>query len=63
MKILRKHLITGEEHVREIDVTHAQMDAWRAGVLAQRAFPHITPDEREFIISGITDFDERFKDE
>jgi len=35
-------------------VTQEQIDAWRGGVLIQRAMPELTPDEREFIMSGIT---------
>lgn len=27
-------------------------EAWRAGMLVQKAFPNLTPDERELLISG-----------
>jgi len=28
--------------------------AWRAGAPVQRAMPHLTPDQREFIKTGVT---------
>jgi|TARA_R100000234_G_C4991961_1_gene176008 hypothetical protein len=39
----------------EIDVTLEQLSSWQVdGVLIQNAMPHLTPDEREFIKTGIT---------
>jgi hypothetical protein len=38
----------------EIDVTEEQLDEWKYGILIQRAMPHLTPGEREFIMTGIT---------
>ena len=54
MKIVRTSLFTGEEHIREIDVTKEQLDDWRSGTLIQNAMPHLSPDDREFIMTGIT---------
>lgn len=37
----------------EVVVRAADYKAWQAGVLAQNAFPYLSPDEREMLISGI----------
>ena len=41
------------------------MAAFQRGALVQDAFPHLSPDEREFIITGITkeEWDDTFRDE
>lgn len=38
----------------DLDVTLEQVHAWRDGMLAQEAFPQLSIDEREFIITGVT---------
>ena len=38
----------------DIPVTLAQIEAWKGGELIQRAMPNLTPDEREFLMTGIT---------
>lgn len=62
MNIVRIHPFTGELNEREINVTQEQLATWKGGVVAQKAFPHLNADEREFIMTGITDWDERFQD-
>ena len=57
MQIKRRSSLTGEVNTMEIDVTAAQIAAWERGELAQNAFPDASPSEREFIMSGYTDFD------
>ena len=54
MKITKRSPLTGKMHEREIDVTEAQLAAWRNGTLIQKAMPHLTADEREFIMTGAT---------
>ena len=54
MKITRKSPITGKINVREIEVTRDQLSAWMNGALIQDAMPNLSPDEREFIKTGIT---------
>jgi hypothetical protein len=54
MKITRKSAITGVEHSMNLPVTEEQLKNWNNGMLAQNAFPDLTSDEREFIITGIT---------
>lgn len=57
MQIKRRSSLTGEVNTMEIDVTAAQIAAWERGELAQNAFPDASPSEREFIMTGYTDFD------
>lgn len=54
MLITRRSKISGIERTLEIPCTIAQYDAYVSGELIQKAMPDLTPDEREFIISGIT---------
>jgi hypothetical protein len=54
MKITRKSPFSGQENTREINVTPEQLAAWYDGELIQRAMPHLSPDDREFIMTGIT---------
>jgi hypothetical protein len=54
MMITRKSMFTQREHTMEIDVTHEQLAAWRGGMLIQEAMPHLSADEREFIMTGVT---------
>ena len=57
MKITRTSPLTGDTATKEINVTPAQIAAWEGGELAQSAFPDADSDEREFIMSGYTDYD------
>lgn len=54
MKITRVSDLTGIEHTMDLDVTEAQLQRYLAGTMAQHAFPHLTPAEREFIMTGTT---------
>jgi hypothetical protein len=54
MKITMKSDLTGRVSEREIDVTPEQIDAHNAGTLAQDAFPTLSSDDREFLMTGIT---------
>lgn len=54
MKITRKSPFTGKVHTREIPVTEEQLMRWSNGTLIQNAMPNISPDDREFIKTGIT---------
>jgi len=54
MQITKKSMLTGITHTKEIDVTHAMIEAWEGGVLIQNAMPHLDVDDREFMISGST---------
>ena len=54
MKITRKSPFTGQVHTMDIEVTDEQVADYESGTLLQRAFPHLSADEREFIKTGIT---------
>ena len=55
MLIERESILTGKVHLREVDVTQEQLNAWRgSGRLIQAAMPHLTEDDREFVLTGIT---------
>ena len=55
MLIIHKCPLTGVQNKREIDVTEGQLKLWHEGALIQIAMPHLTPSEREFIKTGLTD--------
>ena len=54
MLITRQSLISGKTHTIEIPVTDDQLDAWKAGANIQNVMPELDPDQREFIMTGIT---------
>ena len=62
MIILRKSQISGKDHAMDLPVTQGQLDRWRAGELIQHVMPHLSVDQREFIITGTTkeEWDEIF---
>lgn len=55
MLITRVSPFSGIETTQEIDVTEEQLDRWQNGELIQNVMPHLTPSEREFIMTGITE--------
>ena len=65
MEIKRRSLATGRLNAMIIDVTQEQLNKWASGALIQDAMPNITPAEREFIMTGITqsEWDVLFSDE
>lgn len=66
MRLKKQSLATGKINERDVDVTPEQMHAWQhGGVLIQDAMPHLSPDDREFIMTGITpdEWEELFGDE
>ena len=54
MKIMRVSPVTGVTNYMEINVTEEQLDEWRGGALIQNVLPHLSEDEREFLITGCT---------
>ena len=54
MIIVRTSPVSGKRNQIDINVTREQIIAWEKGMLIQEAMPDITLDEREFIMSGIT---------
>jgi hypothetical protein len=55
MLIMRISMLSGEVNEMDLDITPAQLESYELfGVLLQDAFPNLSPDEREFIKTGIT---------
>ena len=52
MQITKTSPVTGKVNTREIDVTPVQLNEWLDGALIQNVMPHLTSEEREFLISG-----------
>lgn len=53
MKFIRKSLLTGTVRERNLDVTEAQLQAWKGGALIQDALPHLSTADREWLQTGI----------
>lgn len=64
MQITRKSRLTGNTSSMELDITVEQLRDFNSGTLVQKAFPHLSPEEREFILTGITpaEWEETFGD-
>lgn len=54
MIIKKRSMLTGVEHERDINVTEAQIELWQSGTHIQYAMPHLSDDDREFLMTGIT---------
>jgi hypothetical protein len=65
MLITRTSLFSGKVRSIDLPITEAQVIAYQNGELIQNAFPNLTPSEREFYKSGITqeEWDILFEDE
>jgi len=73
MKVTRTSIITGTTRTMDLPITEEQMALYESpnAPLIQSVFPHLSNDQREFIMTGITqaEWDEyitgpyRFEDE
>jgi hypothetical protein len=66
MQITRKSIISGIERTKDLDISEEQYNRWKTtGLLIQDAFPNLSEDDREFILTGITsdEWDKTFKDD
>jgi hypothetical protein len=55
IKLTQLDPLTEKHNTMELDITSEQYLSWKYGnTLIQDAFPNLTPDEREFIKTGIT---------
>ena len=61
MLIERRSLVSGVLRTLDLPITEDQIEMWENGAKVQDAFPNLTPSQREFILTGITD-DEYFSD-
>ena len=64
MLVTRTSNITGITRTLDLPVTEEQLAAHKSGTLAQHAFPDLSADLREFIITGMTpeEWDMLFED-
>lgn len=53
MQITRLDPFSQKKTTLDIPCTEAQYAAWEAGEAVQRAFPGLSADHREFILTGI----------
>lgn len=67
MLIQKRSHISGKLNVMDIPVTMDRLDAYLEGkgLLIQDVFPDLTPDQREFLLTGATpqEWDELFAEE
>lgn len=54
MKVTRISNFTGAVHTLDLNITQEQMDLYRSGELVQVAFPQLSIEDREFILTGTT---------
>lgn len=55
MLITKKSRISGIEHTREVAVDPDAYEIWKRGIgCVQDVFPHLSAEDREFLITGIT---------
>jgi len=55
MIIRRRSMFSGHENTMDLPVTQEQLDRWADGELVQSVFSFLSPAEREFIMTGVTD--------
>ena len=53
MIVTRKNIFTGRERSLDLDITQEQVNRWQGGEKIQDVFPHLSVDEREFLMTGI----------
>lgn len=70
MLITKISPLTGFPNTLDLPISELQFDLWNQGTLIQHAMPHLTSDQREFLITGLypgefekLDFDEDDEDD
>ena len=53
MIVTRKNIFTGRVRSLDLDITQEQVNRWQGGEKIQNVFPHLSVDEREFLMTGI----------
>jgi hypothetical protein len=52
--VLRRSPISGLHNTMSLPITDSQLAAWGRGALIQNAMPHLSAEQREFLMTGIT---------
>ena len=55
MLIVRKSRLTGVERAIELPINELHLERWERCQLIQDAMPHLTPAQREYVMTGITE--------
>lgn len=64
MRVTKRDPFSGKINTMDLNITEEEIDRWRDGSeLIQNAFPHLTADQREFLMTGIMpdEWDKAFK--
>lgn len=51
--IIQTSRLTGKQHAMNLPITLHQLAEWRQGALIQDVMPHLSNNEREFLMTGI----------
>lgn len=56
LEVTKKSILSGKTNTMTLDITQEHLDMYEqvGGLLVQAAFPNLSKEEREFLISGIT---------
>ena len=62
VRVTKTSILSGLAHSMDLPVRQGQIDRWLGGELIQDVMPHLSLDQREFLMSGITpdEWDEAF---
>ena len=65
MDIKRRSPWSKKTNTMRLDVTEDEYNAWMGGMLIQKAMPRLNSNEREFLMTGLTNTDwfDMFKDD
>jgi hypothetical protein len=65
MVVVAISALTGHKHAASLAITEAQVYDWVNGASIQDAMPHMPPEDREFLMTGITakEWDSMFSEE
>lgn len=55
MLITKRSVWSHVVHTIDIPITEAQVALWQGGTVIQKAAPHLTAWQREFLITGMTE--------
>ena len=54
MLVGKKSMITGIKSEMDLNVSEKQITLWMEGALIQNVTPHLTPSEREVLMTGMS---------
>ena len=62
VRVTKTSMLSGLQSSMDLPIRQGHIDRWLGGALIQDAMPHLSLDQREFLMSGITpaEWDEAF---